>query len=411
MKKIVVVGGGPAGMMAAIAAAEAGGEAVLLEKNEVLGRKLALTGKGRCNLANASDIPEVIKNIPGNGVFLHSALRRFSPGDLTAFFSGLGVPLKVERGKRVFPVSDDAHDVVSALKKRLKTLGAEVRCGTRAEGLVIEEGRVVGVRAGGEKLPVHAVIVATGGLSYPATGSTGDGYRMAEEAGHSIIPPAPSLVGLDTEEEWVSPLAGLTLKNVAASLFLGDKLLGREFGELLFTHTGVSGPVILTLSRALCRFDFQARPLPKLLIDLKPALSPEQLAARIQRDLQSFSRKRFENSLDGLLPQSLIPVIVGLSGVDPHKQANQVNREERARLAELLRGLPLTVRGTRPIAEAIVTAGGVNVKEIDPKTMESRLVKGLFFCGELLDVDGLTGGFNLQAAFSTGHVAGREAAK
>ena len=397
-------------MMAAISAAEQGARVIILEKNKQLGRKLAITGKGRCNVTNACSIKEVIDNTPGNGQFLYSALHKLPPDELMAFMNRLGVELKIERGNRVFPVSDKASEVVNALRKRLKQLEVETEYDCPVDNLILDDNTVLGVEAGGREFRADAVIIATGGVSYPTTGSSGDGYRFAAAAGHSIISPRPSLVPLELQEKWVGQLAGLTLKNVEARVVYHEKELGKEFGELLFTHFGVSGPIILSLSHSICRLPVQEINKVRLLVNLKPALSREQLAARVQRDLDGFSRKHFVNSLSQLLPQSLIPVIVELSGIPAHKESNQITREERAILVELLTVLPLTVSAIRPIDEAIVTSGGVNVREVDPKTMESKLVKGLFFAGELLDVDAYTGGYNLQIAFCTGYTAGIYAA-
>ncbi len=410
-KRIIVVGGGAAGMMAALSAQKAGAAVLLLEKNRNLGRKLAITGKGRCNLTNMAPIEDFLQHIPGNGRFMNSALRAFSNQDTVEFFESLGVPLKTERGQRVFPQSDRAADIVQALRQALLAVGVELRLGMKAEAITAEAGHVAGVRTAGSFLPADAVILATGGLSYPATGSTGDGYRFARELGHEVTPLSPSLVSLRTQEGWPARLSGLSLRNVRASLYRGKKLLGEEFGEMLFTHEGVSGPIILTLSRAAAAALAKdgGEPL-QLFLDWKPALSPEQLDARLQRDLEKFSRRHFANSLTELLPSSAIPVFVSLSGIPPEKPAHQISRAERLRLGELLKKMPLTVTALGPYEEAIITAGGVKVSEVDPKSMQSRLLPGLFFAGEVLDVDGLTGGFNLQIAFSTGWAAGKAAA-
>ncbi|KKM08827.1 FAD-dependent oxidoreductase [Clostridiales bacterium PH28_bin88] len=407
--RVVVVGGGAAGMLAAIAAAETGAPVVLLEKNSRLGTKVLISGKGRCNLTNAADITGLVDNIPGNGQFLYSALHTFSNKDMVALLNRLGLPTKVERGGRVFPVSDRSKDVVQALEGYLRRLGVEVRVNLPVAGLLVEGNRVTGVKAGGGTVPGKAVVVATGGMSYPRTGSTGDGYRWAAELGHRITPLKPALVPLETNEEWVKDLQGLTLKNVEVSTW-GKDSLGSEFGEMLFTHFGVSGPIILTLSRNVSRYLERHGPPVRAEINLKPALRREQLDARLQRDFAQFSRRQLKNSLGELLPQRLIRVFTHLSGLPEDKFVHQITREERLHLAYLLQHLPLTVTGTRPLAEAIVTAGGVSVKEIEPQTMGSRLVRGLYFAGEVLDVDGYTGGFNLQAAFSTGFVAGKSAA-
>lgn len=408
---MIVVGGGPAGIMAAIAAAEAGASVTLWERNRQLGKKLAITGKGRCNITNnAPSVQELVRHIPGNGPFLYGAFSRFSVQDTLDFFTAAGLPLRTERGRRVFPLSDNAQDVVAALEKRLEQAGVCVRYGMRAKKLALSNGAVAGVYDfSGALHPAGAVIVATGGVSYPLTGSTGDGYSLAEQASHSIVPPRPSLAPLETVETWPAELAGLALKNVDVSLYQGDKLLEKGFGEMLFTHFGVSGPLILTLSRAVC-FGREQGGEMRAVIDLKPALDAEQLDQRVQRNFLRFSRKYYQNSLGDLLPASLIPVFVGLSGIPGDKPVNQISREERRRLVTLLKGLALTVKGPRPIDEAIVTAGGVNVREVDPKTMASRLVRGLYFAGEVLDIDGYTGGYNLQAAWSSGYVAGCAAA-
>ncbi|MGI5892229.1 MAG: NAD(P)/FAD-dependent oxidoreductase [Bacillota bacterium] len=414
MNKIIVIGGGASGMMAAIKAAEAGGQVEIRERNNLLGKKLAITGKGRCNITNDCTVDEVIKNVPGNGSFLYSSLYAFSPQDTRDFFENLGLKLKVERGRRVFPLSDDAHQVVEALKKRLQQLGVKIIYNNRIERLAIEKNIIKGVFCRNNFIAADRVIIATGGKSYPATGSSGDGYLLAQEAGHSIISLRPSLVPLETKEVWPQKLSGLTLKNVQVTVKTrdekkGEQVIDKAFGEMLFTHFGVSGPLILTLSHNICKHLSQKE--VKIYINLKPALEKEQLKARLQRDLDQFSKKHFQNSLNELLPSSLIPVVVELSGIPPHKEANQINKSERDLLVELLRALPLTIKKARPLEEAIVTAGGVNVKEIDPKTMQSKLVEGLYFTGEVLDIDGFTGGYNLQIAFSTGAAAGIAAAR
>lgn len=411
MQRVIVVGGGPAGMMAAAVAAENGGRVTLLEKKEKPGKKLKITGKGRCNITSALDRENFISGYAGNGRFLYSALNEFSNRDLIEFFNRHGVATVVERGQRVFPASNRAEDVVTVLHKNMLDNGVEVICPRRVEGIKIEASQVVGIKVEGELMLCQAVIIATGGMSYPGTGSTGDGYAWAQAAGHHLVKPRPGLVPLVVEEEWVKKLQGLSLKNVRAQACrLNGSKINEEFGEMLFTHFGVSGPIILSMSRDVGEILYQQRESVRLLIDLKPALSEEKLDERLQRDLSRYSRRQFKNSLDDLLPQKLIPVIVELSGIDGNKESNQISRNERHRLLELLKGLELTINGTRPIAEAIVTAGGVDVKQINPKTMESKLVKGLYFAGEIIDVDGYTGGFNLQAAFSTGYLAGKSAA-
>jgi len=407
--KVAVVGGGPAGMMAAGRAAELGAEAVLLEKNDRPGRKLLITGKGRCNLTNAGDINDFITNIH-NGSFLYSALAAFDHNSLIDFFGQRGLATKVERGRRVFPESDRARDVVDVLVNYIKRAGVRLCSGDPVDEVVLENGRVGGVRLrSGETVPATAVILATGGVSYPATGSTGDGFKIAATLGHNITQLRPSLVPLETSEPWVVDLSGLSLRNVLVRVREKNRVLAEEFGEMLFTHFGVSGPAILTLSRVVVD---RLPAVGKLTLDinLKPALTPEQLDRRVQRDFQAETRRQFKNSLSGLLPKAMIPVVMEVSGIPPEKQINQISRSERQKLVELLQHFSVTVTGTRPIEEAIVTAGGVSIREIDPQSMESRLVPGLYFAGELIDIDGKTGGYNLQAAFSTGYVAGTAAA-
>lgn len=406
---VAVIGGGAAGMMAASAAAENGAEVTLFEKNKRLGWKLSITGKGRCNITNDCDIKELIANIPGNGPFLYSAFARFSNRDTVELFHRLGVATKVERGGRVFPESDQAAEVVEALENHLREVHVYLHKGMPVKHLWVNDGVVQGViLEDGRRFYFDRVVVATGGASYPATGSTGDGFRMAEEAGHTIVPLRPSLVPLITAEPWVAELAGLSLRNIEVTATVKGRLVGSEFGEMLFTHFGVSGPVILTLSRAIVPY-LPNNPV-SLTIDLKPALGSDKLDNRLQRDFTTFSRKQFKNSLSELLPKSLIPVFVSLSGIPGDKEVHQITREERLRLVRLLKGFPLTVTDHRPLSEAVITAGGVSTKEIDPKTMASKKVKGLYFAGEVIDIDGFTGGYNLQAAWSTGFVAGTSAA-
>lgn len=404
-KRVIVIGGGAAGLIAAGKAAEQGNEVLLLEKNDRVGKKLLISGKGRCNITNDADIEGLIENTPGNGNFLYSAFYHFSNTDLIAFLKEYGLETKVERGGRVFPVSDNAKDVVdtlaryvtrSGVKLMLKAAVQEVRmAGNKVEGVLLKDGR---------ELACDSVVLATGGASYPGTGSTGDGYRLAGKLGHTIVDLKPSLVPLVTAEEWVKELQGLSLKNISVQLInKNGKKLYTDFGEMLFTHFGVSGPVILSGSRHILDANYKDI---RLVIDLKPALNEEKLDDRIQRDFEKYSRKQFKNSLEELLPQKLIPVIIKLSGISPEKFVNQITREERKKLVKLLKGLELTITGPRPIEEAIVTAGGVSTDEINPSTMESKLVKGLFFAGEVIDVDAYTGGFNLTIAFSTGYLAG-----
>lgn len=409
MGHIVVVGGGAAGMMAAIAAAGAGAEVVIVEGNERLGRKLGITGKGRCNLTNNSDIDSFMRNIPRNSRFLYSALSAFDAQDTMEFFEGLGVPLKTERGQRVFPVSDKAGDVVKALTAHIWELGIRV-VRNRVTSLIIEEGRCRGVECRKGKHRADAVIVATGGMSYPLTGSDGAGYDLAKQAGHSIVEPLPSLSALKTEQKWVSGAAGLNLRNIAMSLYdrQSGKRIYEDFGELLFTEDGISGPTVLSASAHIPQPE---RGRYEVRIDLKPALSEKQLDARILRDFSERRGNRFRDSLRGLLPAELTGAVTELSEIPPEKRVDEITREERKRLAALLKGLRLDIAGFRPIEEAIVTRGGVSVGEISPKTLESKLCGGLYFAGEIIDVDGYTGGFNLQIAFSTGRAAGLAAAK
>lgn len=411
MQSVIVVGGGPAGMMAAAVAAEKGARVTLLEKKERAGKKLKLTGKGRCNLTSALDMGNFMSGYAGNGRFLYSALNQFSNQDLINFFNKRGLATVIERGQRVFPASGRAEDVAGVLYQNMLDNGVEVICRCQVQGVEIESSRVKGITIEGGVIPCDSIIIATGGMSYPGTGSTGDGYEWARAAGHRIIPPRPGLVPLVAKEEWVKQLQGLSLKNVEATAYrLDGSRINQEFGEMLFTHFGVSGPIILSMSRDIGEVLYRRQETIRLCIDLKPALSEEKLDERLQRDLETYSRRQFKNSLERLLPKKLIPIIVDLSGIDENKESHQVTRAERRNLLQLLKSLEITITATRPIAEAIVTAGGVDVKEINPKTMESKLIKGLYFAGEILDVDGYTGGFNLQAAFSTGYLAGKSAA-
>lgn len=412
MKKVIVIGGGAAGMFAAIKAREMGANVTLLEKNGKLGKKILITGKGRCNITNACSLEEMIKNVPGNGPFLYSALHVFSNTDVVDFLHILGLPTKVERGGRIFPQSDRALDVVLVLENHLMRTGVDVRLNTPVEDLVVTQGKVTGVKTKDGYKEADVVIVATGGASYPGTGSTGDGYWMAKRAGHSIVPLKPTLVPLETAEPWVKELQGLALKNVEVIAWASEQKLGREFGELLFTHFGISGPVILTLSKPVTAFlELNPNNPVTVRINLKPALTPEQIDRRVQRDFQKYARKHFANAFSDLLPKSLIPVFIQRLPILPEKPVHQITREERRLIVDLLQDFPVTVVRPRPLSEAIVTAGGVHIKEVNPKTMESKLIRGLYFAGEVLDVDGLTGGFNLQAAFSTGFLAGMCAAE
>ncbi len=409
MKKIIVIGAGAAGMMAAAKAAENGAEVILLEKMKRVGKKMLITGKGRCNITNTASVPELIKNMIGNGSFLNSAIRAFDNEDVVSFFNELGLVTKVERGGRVFPESDKAADVVGTMLRQLHRLGVKIETEMAVKRILVEDGRVVGIESmSGALYKSDAVILAAGGSSYPGTGSSGDGYAMAEAIGHTIVPLRPSLIPLETEEEWVKETQGLSLRNVRVTALADGKKIGEEFGEMLFSHFGVTGPIILSLSRvvadALSRGEFV-----ELIINLKPALTPETLDKRIQRDFEKYIRKQLKNSLHDLLPSKLIQPVMDLSYLDGEKEIHQITKEERLRLLETLQHLRLTVTKTRPLAEAIVTAGGVETKQISPKTMESKVVKGLYFAGEVIDIDGYTGGFNLQAAFSTGAAAGQYA--
>lgn len=406
MKQILVIGAGPAGMMAAIRAAENGAAVTLLEKMKRPGRKMMITGKGRCNITNAADVPEIIRNIHGNGAFLNSSMRAFDNQDVMEFFRQQGVPVKVERGNRVFPVSDKAQDVVDAMVHRLHELDVRIELEMPVADILLQEGRVAGVRTkSGAHYKADAVILAVGGASYPGTGSTGDGYEMARKLGHTVVPLRPSLVPLETEEEWVKDVQGLSLRNVRATLLAGGEKVQEMFGEMMFTHFGVTGPIILSMSRRAAKCLAEGK-FVELELNLKPALTPEKLDARIQRDFEQHIRKSLKNGLLDLLPHKLIEPVLDCAYLDPEKPVHQVTAEERHRLAETLQHLTLTITKTRPLAEAIVTAGGVSVREINPKTMESKLVPGLYFAGEVVDVDAYTGGYNLQAAFSMGNAAG-----
>lgn len=410
MQQVLIIGGGAAGLMAALSAAQHGAQVILLEKMKDIGRKLLITGKGRCNLTNSCDIPELVKNMTGNGSFLYSAFHAFSNQDLIDFLNHAGLPTKVERGGRVFPVSDQAKDVIKTFSKELLKLQVTIKPGQTVKKLIIENGHAVGAVTPDAEYRADAIIIATGGASYPGTGSSGDGYRIAQAIGHSIVPLKPSLVPLEVEEELVTELQGLSLKNVTATVLCDGKKAATEFGEMLFTHYGLSGPIILSLSRKVSEL-FATMPNKEVTIqiNLKPALSIETLDKRLQRDFTKFAKKQLKNSLHELLPNKLIPVVIDLSFIDPDKFVHQVTKEERFRLLDVLQHLTFTISRTRPVAEAIVTAGGVSTKEIHARTMESKLVPGLFFAGEVIDIDGYTGGFNLQAAFSTGYVAGKSA--
>lgn len=406
MNVVIVVGAGAAGLIACGTAAKNADKVILIERNDAVGRKLRITGKGRCNITNAADLEDIIAAYPTNGKFMYSALYTFTNDDIVRLIEENGVKTKVERGGRVFPVSDKAADVVNALKRYAIQDNVEL-IHSRVKALIIENGAVKGVKTSSGSIFGDRVIVCCGGKSYPATGSTGDGYILAKQAGHTIVEPKPSLVPIITEEKWVKELMGLSLKNVAITAFNAkNKKVYTDFGEMLFTHFGISGPIVLSMSAHLKQSEQY-----RIEIDLKPALSIEQLDARLVRDFEKYSKKHIANSLDDLLPKALIPVAIKLSGLDEHRQTSSVTREERAKLAHLLKHLPLTYKSFRPIDEAIITSGGVKVSEINPSDMQSKLVNGLYFAGEIIDVDGYTGGYNLQEAWSTGYLAGMSASK
>ena len=399
---LVVIGGGPSGMLCAIRAAERGKKVVILDDNRQLGRKLRITGKGRCNLTNNCDTKTILQNIPGDGRFLYSALSRFGPQEVMAYFSGLGVPLKTERGNRVFPVSDNANDIADALVRRCGVLGVRWEK-TRAARILTKDGAVCGVACTGGEISCRAAALCTGGRSYPLTGSNGAGYEMARELGHTIVPTRPSLVPLESSNDYCGEMQGFAPKNVVLSAYENDKLIYREMGEMLFTHFGVSGPLVLSASAHMRSMGSAAY---RLEIDLKPALDEKKLDARILRDFEKYANKEFKNALGELAGHSMIPVLVRLSEIPEDKSVNSITRAERLRLGKLLKAFPVAISGFRPIDEAIVTAGGVSTKEVNPRTMESKLIPGLYFAGEILNLDAYTGGFNLQIAWATGHTAG-----
>ena len=403
MKNIIVIGAGPAGMMAAGTAAQRGYKVTLLEKNDRIGKKLYITGKGRCNVTNATDPEEMLTNIPGNPYFMYSALYTLDSAALMAFFEELGVALKVERGNRVFPVSDKSADITDAMRRFLKKTGVSLKLSTKVLRLKAENDSVTGVVTDKGFFPCDSLIIATGGLSYPLTGSTGDGYRFAQKLGHTVTKLYPSLVPLKVRQKGLDELAGLSLKNITAECRQGGKSLYKGFGELLFTHTGISGPLVLTMSRHITATDKNDT---KVYIDLKPALTDKQLDERILRDFTEVKNKALKNSLSKLLPKAIIPVVIEKAKISPDKQVNSVTKEERAALCRAVKSFELEVIDTEGFEQAVVTKGGVSVNEIDPSTMRSKLISNLYFAGEVIDVDAYTGGFNLQIAFSTGYLAG-----
>jgi len=401
MKKVMVVGGGAAGMMAAIISARKGHRVFLFEKNEKLGKKLFITGKGRCNITNACDVEELFKNIVSNPKFLYSAFYTFTSFDMISFIESLGLTTKIERGNRVFPASDKSSDVIAVMQKEMKRLGIEIFLNSRVKDVYTnnQEFKYL-VLSSGEKVNGDAAIIATGGLSYQSTGSTGDGYKFARQMGHTIMPTSPSLVPFNVKEAWCKELQGLSLKRIRLTVKSGNKVISRDFGELLFTHFGISGPVVLSASAYYTGQDLSCT------IDLKPALDLEQLDARIIRDFKKYQNKQFRNGLGDLLPAKLVPVVVDLSEIDSFKKINEITREERRRLCGIIKNMTMTITGLRNYKEAIITKGGIDVNEVNPSTMESKLMKNIYFIGEVLDVDALTGGFNLQIAWSTAYAAG-----
>ena len=411
---VCVVGGGPAGMMAAIHAKELGHDVILLEKMNRLGKKLLITGKGRCNITSSLPIEKFIENTPGNGVFLYSAFHQYTNKDILSFLRQEGLEVKEERGNRIFPITDKSQDVLQCFQKRLQELHITIQLNSKVEELVVKDNVITGVKVNGKNIPADAVILATGGKSYPATGSTGDGYYLAQKLGHTVTKIAPSLVPLEIKEKSIcQQLQGLSLKNVQIQIVDKEKkkCIYEDFGEMLFTHFGVSGPIILSSSAHLLRYPSIEEKLSRgslqLIIDLKPALTVEKLNVRILRDFEALKNKEFKNSLAGLLPHKLINTVIERTQISKEKQVNSITKEERQRLVQTLKQFTLTISGFRPIEEAIITAGGVSIKEINPKTMESKRIKNLYFAGEVMDVDAYTGGFNLQIAYSTGYVAGK----
>lgn len=409
MKKVAIIGAGAAGLLAGITAAQNGAQVTIYEKMRQPGKKMLITGKGRCNITNACAIPDFIKNIPGNGIFLNSALHRFTNDDIVFLLENNGLQTKIERGGRVFPVSDKAKDVVDTLLRIYMEAGGILKTDAKVIDIITKAGRAVGVRTINGMYTADSIILAAGGASYPGTGSDGSGAKLAAKLGHKIIPLRPSLVPLESDYPYLKDLQGLSLRNVQVTLTADDKKLACEFGEMLFTHFGVSGPIVLSLSNLASAALTEGKNV-ELHVDLKPALSEEKLDMRMQRDFSAYSRKQLINGMKALLPQSLIPVVCDMAYLDENKFINQISREERRRLLQVLKDFCVPITAARPLAEAIVTAGGVSVKEINPKTMASKLISGLYFAGEVIDIDGYTGGYNLQAAFSSGHAAGEAAA-
>ena len=411
MNKVIVVGAGAAGMMAAYFAAKNKNKVTLIEKNEKTGKKIYITGKGRCNITNACDVEDLFANVMSNKKFLYSAFYGFTNSDVIDFFENHGIKTKIERGNRVFPVSDHSSDVISALERALKEQNVDILLNTCVEKIECEDSQVTGVvLCGGRKIEADAVIVATGGMSYQATGSTGDGYRFAEESGHKVTECTPSLVPFNAQEEWVAKLQGLSLKNVLVTIYDGRKKLYEDFGEMLFTHFGVSGPLVLTASTCLGKYqkELEAGEL-KLILDLKASLTPEQLDKRFLREFDTYRNKNISNVMERLLPKKMIPVFLEEAQIPEDKKIRDISKKERRHMIELMKNFEMHITGVRGFNEAIVTRGGVNVKEINPSTMESKKVKHLFFAGEMMDLDAVTGGYNLQIAWTTGYVAGKNA--
>ena len=408
MKKVIVIGGGAAGMMAAVAAADAGAKVTIYEHNEKLGKKLFITGKGRCNVTNAADMETLFANVMTNEKFLYSAFYTYDNQAVMDFIEKAGCPLKVERGDRVFPVSDHSSDIIAAFQRELRKRDVQILLNTGVKDVIVEDEQFKGViLKNGKKDMADACIVATGGISYASTGSTGDGYRFAENTGHKITDIKPSLVPFNLKDEWCKDAMGVSLKNVSLRMVCGKKEIYNGFGEMLITHFGISGPLVLSASSY---YVTKAKGETKLYLDLKPALTAEQLDKRVLRDFEESKNKQFRNALSHLFPQKLIPVMINLSGIDPEKKVNEITREERKAFVDLIKNVPMTIDGVRDFKEAIITKGGVSVKQVNPSTMESKLVTGLYFAGEVLDLDALTGGYNLQIAWSTGYLAGVNAA-